>query len=149
MNGLNTLMLKEKLQLFFIEDIGEGDRTTAAIFSPQDIQTGTLTVKEAGVMAGLSIIALGYQLLDPSVKVELHCKDGDFVEKGMHIASVSGPVTVLLTGERVILNLLQRMSGIASFTYQAVTELGESHTRICDTRKTTPGLRIFEKYAVQ
>lgn len=104
--------------------------------------------KADGVIAGVGIIAAGYRLLDPRVEVSIMKRDGERVAAGEAIAAASGPVRALLSGERVILNLLQRLSGIATVTRQAVDLLGDSHTRICDTRKTTPGLRMLEKYAV-
>ncbi|MDE5415011.1 carboxylating nicotinate-nucleotide diphosphorylase [Alkalihalobacterium chitinilyticum] len=146
---MNHLKVKEKLQQFFIEDIGEGDVSTSTIFSDDDIQTGKFIIKGEGVISGLQIIKLGYELLNPNVDVQLHYNDGDNVTFGTCVAQVTGPVKTLLTGERVILNLLQRMSGIATFTRTAVDTLNDNHTRICDTRKTTPGLRMFEKYAVR
>ncbi|MEB1808029.1 MAG: carboxylating nicotinate-nucleotide diphosphorylase [Bacillaceae bacterium] len=146
---MNHLKVKEKLQQFFIEDIGEGDVSTSTIFSDDDIQTGKFIIKGEGVISGLQIIKLGYELLNPNVDVQLHYNDGDKVSFGTCVAQVTGPVKTLLTGERVILNLLQRMSGIATSTRTAVDTLNDDHTRICDTRKTTPGLRMFEKYAVR
>ncbi|WP_216829418.1 carboxylating nicotinate-nucleotide diphosphorylase [Alkalihalobacterium elongatum] len=146
---MNELKVKEKLQLFFIEDIGEGDVSTNTIFSDDDIQTGNFIVKSEGVISGLNIIKLGFEILNPNVEVHIHNSDGDKVSYGTCVAQVKGPVKTILTGERVILNLLQRMSGIATFTRTAVETLNDEHTRICDTRKTTPGLRMFEKYAVR
>ena len=136
---MNHLKVKEKLQQFFIEDIGEGDVSTSTIFSDDDIQTGKFIIKGEGVISGLQIIKLGYELLNPNVDVQLHYNDGDKVSFGTCVAQVTGPVKTLLTGERVILNLLQRMSGIATSTRTAVDTLNDDHTRICDTRKTTPG----------
>ncbi|WP_078552651.1 carboxylating nicotinate-nucleotide diphosphorylase [Bacillus alkalicellulosilyticus] len=144
---MNYLQVKQQLQQFFIEDIGSGD-ISASIFQNQH-GTGDFIVKDDGIIAGINIIKEGYHLLDSSIVVRTNYKDGDYVERGTVIATVSGPVASLLTGERVILNLLQRMSGIATLTKQAVIALSSEKTRICDTRKTTPGLRMFEKYAVQ
>ncbi|MBB3867584.1 carboxylating nicotinate-nucleotide diphosphorylase [Parageobacillus toebii NBRC 107807] len=145
---MNTLKLQQLLQQFFIEDIGEHDITSEMIFPENEWATGTFTAKEDGVLAGTDIITIGYRLLHPGIDVTLYKRDGEQVKKEETIAVVSGPVIPLLTGERVILNLLQRMSGIATLTHQAVMILNSSHTRICDTRKTTPGLRMLEKYAV-
>ncbi|MFC4320930.1 carboxylating nicotinate-nucleotide diphosphorylase [Litchfieldia salsa] len=146
---MNTLKISEMLQQFFNEDIGEGDLTSESIFPRSMIGEGNFIVKDQGVLAGLELILIGYSLLDSSIDIQLLKRDGDFVEKGERIATVKGPMGQLLTGERVILNLLQRMSGIATLTNQAVTLLDSEYTRICDTRKTTPGLRMFEKYAVR
>lgn len=145
---MNQLKLQQLLQQFLIEDIGEQDITSEAIFPDSEWATGTFIAKEDGVLAGIDIIATGYRLLHPAIDVTFYKRDGEQVREGETIAVASGPVAPLLAGERVILNLLQRMSGIATLTYQAVMVLNSSHTRICDTRKTTPGLRMLEKYAV-
>jgi nicotinate-nucleotide pyrophosphorylase (carboxylating) len=145
---MNHIKLVQMLQQFYIEDIGEGDVTSESIFPRSMIGEGNFIVKDNGVLAGIELISAGYSLLDSSIIVQLLKKDGELVEKGETIATVKGPMGQLLTGERVILNLLQRMSGIATLTNQAVTMLDSRHTRICDTRKTTPGLRMLEKYAV-
>ncbi|MBA2873638.1 carboxylating nicotinate-nucleotide diphosphorylase [Thermaerobacillus caldiproteolyticus] len=145
---MNTMKLQQMLQQFFLEDIGDRDVTSETIFPNKKRATGEFLAKEEGVLAGTDIIATGYHLLDREIEITLHKKDGEQVKKGELIATVSGPIAPLLTGERVILNLLQRMSGIATLTHRAVTTLNSAHTRICDTRKTTPGLRMLEKYAV-
>jgi|SRR5690625_191852 len=137
-------MLKE----FFIEDIGDMDITSNGIFPPGQKGSANFIVKSAGIIAGLPIIQEGYQLLDPSIEVNFLINEGDHVQKGQIIADVSGPVATILTGERVILNLLQRMSGIATMTNLAIKTLNDPSIHICDTRKTTPGLRMLEKYAV-
>ena len=145
---MNKLKLQHMLQQFFLEDLGERDVTSETIFLPNQRAKGHFLVKEEGVLAGIDIISAGYRLLDPTIEVVAYKQDGEKIRKGDIIASVSGPIIPLLTGERVILNLLQRMSGIATLTNRAVTLLNSEHTRICDTRKTTPGLRMLEKYAV-
>ncbi|MCG6793661.1 carboxylating nicotinate-nucleotide diphosphorylase [Geobacillus sp. YHL] len=145
---MNRLKLEQLLRQFFLEDIGDGDVTSEMIFPAHERASGMFMAKADGVVAGVGIIAAGYQLLDPRVEVTIMKQDGERVQAGETIAAVSGPVGPLLSGERVILNLLQRLSGIATVTRQAVDLIGQSHTRICDTRKTTPGLRMLEKYAV-
>lgn len=145
---MNTVKLQQMLQQFFLEDIGERDVTTETIFPSGQQATGVFLIKEDGVFSGADVLMTGYRLLDPSIAVTLYKRDGELVKKGEIVAEVSGPISPLLTGERVILNLLQRMSGIATLTHRAVTILNSNHTRICDTRKTTPGLRMLEKYAV-
>lgn len=145
---MNLLKLQQMLQQFFLEDIGERDVTTETIFPSDQQATGVFLIKEDGVFAGGDVLVTGYRLLDPSISVTLYKRDGELVKKGEIVAEVSGPIAPLLTGERVILNLMQRMSGIATLTHRAVTILNSNHTRICDTRKTTPGLRMLEKYAV-
>ncbi|WP_026672460.1 carboxylating nicotinate-nucleotide diphosphorylase [Alkalihalobacterium bogoriense] len=143
---MNRLLVKEQLQQFFIEDIGHGDLTS--VLFEKKVGTGDFIVKQSGIVAGLFIISEGYELIDSSIQVTTYVEDGQWVDKGTVVASVSGPISSLLSGERVILNLVQRMSGIATLTNEAVRTLSSDHTRICDTRKTTPGLRMFEKYAV-
>lgn len=145
---MNSLKLQQMLQQFFLEDIGERDVTTETIFPSNQQATGVFLIKEDGVFSGENVLMTGYRLLDPSIAVTLYKRDGELVKKGEIVAEVSGPIAPLLTGERVILNLMQRMSGIATLTHRAVTILNSNHTRICDTRKTTPGLRMLEKYAV-
>ncbi|KPD01627.1 putative carboxylating nicotinate-nucleotide pyrophosphorylase [Geobacillus sp. BCO2] len=145
---MNRLKLEQLLRQFFLEDIGDGDVTSETIFSAHERASGMFMAKADGVVAGVGIIAAGYQLLDPRIEVTIMKQDGERVQDGETIAVASGPVGPLLSGERVILNLLQRLSGIATVTRKAVDLLGHSSTRICDTRKTTPGLRMLEKYAV-
>lgn len=138
----------EALQRFLIEDIGERD-ASSVIFDDSDTGEAVIRVKADGVAAGLQIFEWGYGLLDPAIKVQKLKKDGDRIQPGDALVHISGPTAQILSGERVFLNLVQRMSAIASLTHQCVEALGSSHTRIVDTRKTTPGLRMFEKYAVR
>jgi nicotinate-nucleotide pyrophosphorylase (carboxylating) len=145
---MNKLKLQQMLQQFFLEDIGERDITSETIFPSSQKAKGYFLVKEDGILAGVEIISTGFRLLDSAIETTIYKRDGERVKKGEIIASVSGSIVPLLTGERVILNLLQRMSGIATLTNRAVTLLNSDYTRICDTRKTTPGLRMLEKYAV-
>jgi nicotinate-nucleotide pyrophosphorylase (carboxylating) len=145
---MNKLKLQQMLQSFFLEDIGERDITSETIFSSNQKAKGYFLVKEDGILAGVEIISTGFRLLDSAIETIIYKQDGEIVKKGEIIATVSGPIVPLLTGERVILNLLQRMSGIATLTNRAVALLNSDYTRICDTRKTTPGLRMLEKYAV-
>jgi nicotinate-nucleotide pyrophosphorylase (carboxylating) len=146
---LNKIKLREQLNNFFLEDIGSGDLADMGDFLANRCMTGEFTAKQNGVFAGLAVMIEGYRLLDTAISVSSHVKDGDNVEKGTVIATVNGPAACLLTGERVILNLIQRMSGIATTTNLAIRVLNSERTRICDTRKTVPGLRMFDKYAVR
>ena len=131
------------------EDIPTEDVSTNAIM-PHSVQgTVDLICKQDGIIAGLTVFARVFHLLDPNTKVEFLCQDGDFVKKGDKLAILTGDIRVLLSGERVSLNYLQRMSGIATYTNQVVKFLEGSHTKLLDTRKTTPNFRIFEKYAVK
>ncbi|MDR4948726.1 carboxylating nicotinate-nucleotide diphosphorylase [Neobacillus cucumis] len=146
---MNSLKLRSQLEEFFIEDIGEQDLTTDLIFSEQTQGKIVFLSKDEGVFCGEEIIKTGFQLLNHDITVELFVKDGQAIEKGQELAHVSGKITDLLKGERVVLNLIQRMSGIATLTQKTVHTLDSGHTKVCDTRKTTPGLRMLEKYAVR
>ncbi|MCM3739754.1 carboxylating nicotinate-nucleotide diphosphorylase [Oceanobacillus luteolus] len=145
---MNQLKLKKMLESFLLEDIGDNDLTSNSIFPIEQQGKGIFISKEDGIIAGLEIIQAAYHLLDPQIEVKLHFADGDRVNQGDTIAEAFGPVRPILTGERVILNLLQRMSGIATLTKTCVETLNDPSIQICDTRKTTPGLRMLEKYAV-
>ncbi|MFC0270143.1 carboxylating nicotinate-nucleotide diphosphorylase [Metabacillus herbersteinensis] len=146
---MNSIKLKKKLEEFFLEDLGEIDLSSQTIFSENHLGEAVISAKEDGILSGANIIQQGYLLFEGSSTVELFKNDGDTLKKGDEIARINGSVSTILSGERVILNLLQRMSGIATLTNQAVTILDSGTTRICDTRKTSPGLRMFEKYAVR
>jgi nicotinate-nucleotide pyrophosphorylase (carboxylating) len=145
---MNKLLVKKALEQFYIEDIGERDLSTL-IFPDDLIVTGNFVSKSNGIICGLDVLKLAYMTFEEDVVINLKVKEGMFVESGTIIATVKGPIKILLAAERVILNLLQRMSGIASQTNLVVLELNSPHTRVCDTRKTMPGLRIFDKYAVR
>lgn len=146
---MNIIRLRSMLASFYEEDIGERDVTSEAIFPLTERGTGIFLAKADGVFAGEEIIRTAYTLFSNDISVSLLKRDGDFVRAYEEIAIVEGPMQYLLTAERVILNLIQRMSGVATMTHRAVQALGESKTKICDTRKTTPGLRMLEKYAVK
>ncbi|HWO75412.1 MAG TPA: carboxylating nicotinate-nucleotide diphosphorylase [Bacillus sp. (in: firmicutes)] len=146
---MNTLKLRSLIEHFLMEDIGEQDVTADMIFSDKTKGEIVFLAKEKGVFCGEAIIMTGFSLLDSHVDIQLFVKDGEIMEAGQRLAIVSGEISALLKGERVILNLVQRMSGIATLTRKAVETLNSSNTRICDTRKTTPGLRMLEKYAVR
>lgn len=145
---MNRLKVEEALRHFLIEDIGDRD-VSSVLFQPNDLGEATVRFKEDGVLAGVNCFKWGYALLDAAIEVEILKADGAFVKTGEAIARCTGPISSLLSGERALLNLVQRMSAIATLTAKCVDALGESHTRIVDTRKTTPGLRMFEKYAVR
>lgn len=145
---MNQLLLNKQLQQFLLEDIQHSDITSETIFPLDQTGKATIYMKEDGIIAGTNMITSTYKLLDNKVVISLLKNDGDYVTKGDEIATITGPIRTILTGERVILNLLQRMSGIATITRKAVKTLNNSRIKITDTRKTTPGLRMFEKYAV-
>ncbi len=130
------------------EDITFEDVSTASVCpEPREAQV-QLIAKAAGVIAGLDVFERAFTLLDPATRVEALVADGETVEPGQHLATVHGDARVLLSGERVALNYLQRMSGIATYTSQMASALAGTNTVLVDTRKTTPGMRVFEKAAV-
>lgn len=146
---MNTLKLRSQLEKFFIEDIGEQDITTDLIFANDTNGEIVFLAKDDGIFCGEEIIKTGFQLLNNEISTRVFVKDGQTIKYGDQLALVSGKIADLLKGERVILNLVQRMSGIATLTRKTVNTLDSGHTKICDTRKTTPGLRMLEKYAVR
>ncbi len=144
----SLLLLDPLLKAWLVEDMGRGDRVTEALLSQgTGLDEARWVAKEAGVIAGLPIAARVFQLLDPEVRFEAWVLDGETVTEGQPIAALHGPFEALLSGERVALNLAMRLSGIASATRKFVEVLEPYPTRFADTRKTTPGLRILEKYA--
>lgn len=145
---MNKLKLKEMLQAFFIEDIGERDITVTSIFAGNEQGKFTFIAKQNGIFCGEEVIRAGFHMLDEGVDISLLVADGDEVTVGQQLAHIHGNISALLMGERVILNLVQRMSGIATEARKAAQILLDSETKACDTRKTTPGLRMLEKYAV-
>ena len=131
------------------EDIGEGDVTSRCTVPPRALLTGRFIAKEAGIVAGLEVARLTFSLLDERVELTSHVADGNPATVGKVIATVSGPGRALLGGERVALNFLQRMSGIATLTRRFVTAVQGTPAVILDTRKTAPGLRLLDKWAVR
>ena len=131
------------------EDITFEDVSTASVCPEPRAAEVQLIAKAEGVIAGLDVFARAFALLDPATRVEATVADGDVVSAGQHLATVYGDARVLLAGERVALNFLQRMSGIATYTRRMATALEGTNTVLVDTRKTTPGLRVFEKAAVE
>ncbi len=150
---MNEITLKlnadDAILLALKEDITSEDITTNAVMPEYRLGEVELICKEDGVIAGLPVFQRVFELLDKNTHVEFTCKDGDFVCKGQKIGVVRGDIRVLLSGERTALNYLQRMSGIATYTRSIVKMLKGSKTKLLDTRKTTPGMRVFEKYAVK
>lgn len=146
---MNLIKLDNMLKAFFIEDIGDRDLSAESIFSESEVGTFTLMAKEPGVFCGKSVIERGFQLVDGLLSVTVLKKDGDVIESGECLAQISGPLRSLLGAERVVLNLVQRMSGIATAAAHAVKEIEGTGAKICDTRKTVPGLRMLDKYAVR
>lgn len=143
-----TLQADELILSALKEDISSEDVTTNSVMKEAVQGEVQLICKQDGIIAGLPVFQRVFELLDKNVKVELYCKDGDAVTKGQLMGVVTGDIRVLLSGERVALNFLQRMSGIATYTNSMAKLLEGSKTKLLDTRKTTPNMRIFEKYAV-
>ncbi len=131
------------------EDISSEDVTTNSVMKEAVLGEVELLCKQDGIVAGLEVFERVFQLLDENTKVKFFCKDGDAVKNGELMAKVTGDIRVLLSGERVALNYLQRMSGIATYTNSVAKLLEGTKTKLLDTRKTTPNMRIFEKYAVR
>lgn len=131
------------------EDISSEDVSTNAVMPEAVAGEVQLICKQDGIVAGLGVFARVFELLDEKTVTEFYCKDGDEVKAGQLMGLVRGDIRVLLSGERVALNYLQRMSGIATYTNRTASLLAGSKTKLLDTRKTTPNMRIFEKYAVR
>lgn len=140
----------EKLIIMALkEDIGSGDITTDLFINKYSVSKAELLIKQKGVIAGLKIFKLTFELIDKNITVKLFKKDGDHVRKGEVIAIIKGNTGNILKGERTALNILQRMSGIATVTNEMITKLNNKSIKLLDTRKTTPNFRIFEKTAVK
>lgn len=150
MNELTEKLIMDRLiKQALEEDIGNEDVTTNAVMPEYKKGRVKLICKQDGVICGLNVFERVFKLLDEHTVIEIFVKDGDEVKKGQRIAMVSGDIRVLLSGERVALNFLQRMSGIATYTRSVVKLLKGGKTKLLDTRKTTPNMRVFEKYAVR
>ena len=139
----------EAILIALREDITSEDITTNSVMPDYCLGEVDLICKEDGMIAGLPIFKRVFELLDPATEVTFTRRDGDMVKAGEKLGTVRGDIRVLLSGERTALNYLQRMSGIATYTHEVASLLEGSKTKLLDTRKTTPGMRIFEKYAVR
>ena len=150
MNSITMKMQADKLiRMALQEDITSEDVSTNAVMRSAVKGTVDLIAKEDGIIAGLDVYARVFQILDEKTEISFNLKDGDAVKKGDLLGTVTGDIRVLLSGERVALNYLQRMSGIATYTKQVSKLLEGSKVTLLDTRKTTPNCRVFEKYAVR
>lgn len=150
MNQITMKLNADKLIMMALqEDITSEDVSTNAVMPKAQKGKVDLICKQDGIIAGLDVYARVFTLLDDSTEVEFFCKDSDEVKAGQLMGIVTGDIRVLLSGERVALNYLQRMSGIATYTHEVAELLKGSKTTLLDTRKTTPNCRIFEKYAVR
>ena len=147
--------LKEKelidrlIDLSFAEDIGDGDHTTLSCIPASAMGKSKLLIKESGILAGIEVAKEVFRRFDPELRVTVYMEDGTSVKPGDVPMVVEGKIQSLLQTERLMLNILQRMSGIATMTHRYVERLAGTHTRVLDTRKTTPGMRILEKMAVK
>ena len=142
-------LLDEKIKSWLAEDMPYGDATSDPLFPDSHQSTGTFVAKEDGCVAGLLVAQRVFKVLSDHVTMTVIVDEGDRVTKGTPIAKISGRTRDILKGERLALNLMQRMSGIATMTHKYAEKLEGTGTRIVDTRKTTPGLRELEKYAVR
>ena len=150
MNSITMQLQADKLiRMALEEDITSEDVSTNAVMPTKVQGTVDLIAKEDGVIAGMDVYAGVFKLLDEDTEIEMFCHDGDEVREGDLMAKVTGDIRVLLSGERVALNYLQRMSGIATYTRSVAKLLEGSGVTLLDTRKTTPNCRVFEKYAVR
>ena len=141
--------LDELIKLWFAEDIGDGDHTTLSCIPADARGKSQLIIKEAGVLAGVEVAKRIFHAFDPELQVTQYLHDGDRVKPGDIAFVVEGRIQSLLQTERLMLNVMQRMSGVATRTAEYVKLLEGTHTRVLDTRKTTPGLRLLEKEAVK
>ncbi len=150
MNNITMKMNADELILLALkEDITSEDITTNSVMRDYQLGEVDLICKQDGIIAGLDVFKRVFELLDDKTEFEMNCEDGTRVVKGEKIGTLRGDIRVLLSGERTALNYLQRMSGIATYTSEIVSLLKDSKTKLLDTRKTTPNMRIFEKYAVK
>ena len=147
---LPHLMIEGPVRAALLEDLGHaGDITTDAIVPADQRAETSLVARQAGVVAGLDVAALAFRLIDPAIEMKVVLPDGSRVKAGGHIATISGPARGMLTAERVALNFLGHLSGVATATATLVEAVNGHKTRICCTRKTMPGLRALQKYAVR
>ncbi|RLB31222.1 MAG: carboxylating nicotinate-nucleotide diphosphorylase [Deltaproteobacteria bacterium] len=149
MNPGNSKLVDRILENALDEDIGPGDITTSAIVDSEIRGEAQLSAKEDAVLAGMEIFSRVFSLLDPGIEVNSKFHDGDVLRDGTYIAQLKGSLRGILIGERTALNFLQHLSGIATLTRAYVDKIKPSQVRVIDTRKTTPGLRLLEKYAVR
>jgi len=147
---LPPLLVEEAVRAALAEDLGRaGDVTTQATIPAGATARATIAAREAGVVAGLALARAAFRVMDASIEFVEHAGDGARVEKGAAVASVEGPARAILSAERVALNYLGRLSGVATLTARFAARVSHTGAKVCDTRKTTPLLRAFEKYAVR
>ena len=146
---LNKWYVEDHVKAALKEDIGFGDITTENLAGGNDFLEGELNTRSEGVLCGCEVFKTVFRMLSDNIKIKFYFKDGDNIKKGDKIADISGPAKELLMGERVALNYIQRMSGIATETAKYQNAIAPFSAKIVDTRKTTPNFRMFEKYAVK
>ena len=147
---LSPLAMEDAVTRALAEDLGRaGDVTSAATIPPAVHAHAVLVARQAGVIAGLPLAVAVFQRLSADINIQAHVHDGNAVAKGVHVLTISGPARAVLAGERTALNFVGRLSGIATLTSDYIRHAGVTKMRVCDTRKTTPGLRALEKYAVR
>ncbi len=144
----NIANLDELIRMALREDVGDGDHSTLACIPPSALGKARMVAKQEGILCGAGVGERVFQLVDPNLTVSLFKNDGDPVKVGDLVMTVEGPSGSILTAERTALNFMQRLSGIATATHRMVAMLDGLHTRLLDTRKTTPNMRLLEKYAV-
>lgn len=147
---MDKILIRRLIRQALEEDLGQlGDITTDSIFSGEEYSEANLMMKSNGTIAGLDIACMVFEEIDPMVEMLKYYNDGDYVKKGKSILRLRGKTSSLLKGERLALNYLQRMSGIATQTAKLVKKISDYKTKLVDTRKTTPNFRVFEKFAVK
>lgn len=148
--SLSPLVIDEAVARALAEDLGRAGDVTSVATIPADTQAhAVLVARQAGVLAGLPLAVATFHRLSPDIRIQAHAHDGVNVAKGVHVLTISGPARAVLAGERTALNFVGRLSGIATLTSDFIRHAGVTKMRVCDTRKTTPGLRALEKYAVR
>ena len=148
LSSLNSLSLKAHIDLWLKEDIGNGDHTSLSTIPDDATGSAVLIAKEGGILAGLQVANTIFKSVSKSLYVKQHMDDGDEMSPGDQILNVDGTVQSILTAERLVLNVMQRMSGIATATKEYTKLIGHTNAKLLDTRKTTPGFRLLEKEAV-
>ena len=141
--------VKKLIQMSLREDIGDGDHSSLSCISPDEMGEMKLLVKEDGILCGVDVAREVIRQVDEKIEMEQYMHDGDAIKKGDIVFKLKGPAASMLTAERNVLNYMQRMSGIATSAHEYVEMVKDTHVTLLDTRKTTPNMRIFEKYAVK
>lgn len=145
---LHDFIVEEHVKNALKEDIGFGDITTDYLVPEDEVITAKLNTRQDGILCGIDIVEMVFKTLSKEVRIEKYFKDGEKIKQGDTLAVITGPARAILIGERTALNYVQRLSGIATETNKYQVAIGDNKARITDTRKTTPGFRMFEKYAV-